>query len=122
MFDRSTPWKLSTALAAFVACLTAARLGYADSPSPSLPQGCSSGEIVVSRGSNQFACVSPRTALGLDSCNAEDFVVADSSGRFTCVRPSTSSWGIEGLLPDCSSGYGLVSEGFGKWRCVDPMR
>jgi hypothetical protein len=113
------PWTLVALATAGVAV---ARLGHADSPSPSLPTSCSTGEIVVSAGSGRFDCVSPRQALGLDRCSAEEFVVADTSGRFACVRPSTTAWGVEALLPDCPTGHTLVSEGFGKWKCVDPLR
>lgn len=82
-----------------------------------LPTDCSSGDLVVYE-SGQFVCRSPRRALALSSCNSGDFVVWNGS-ELHCEHASSTSWGARNLLPDCSSGNHLVSEGFGRWRCVD---
>lgn len=115
-------WKIAAIVAACAAVGSLASTVLAETPAPSLPSSCSSGEIVVSEGSGRFACEPVLEALGLRSCNTGDFVTVTSSGRLQCVRPSSTPWGIQGLLPDCSSGSTLVSEGFGKWRCVEAPR
>lgn len=89
--------------------------------SPSLPSGCSSGQLVVAEGEGRFACRPASRALQLAGCESGDFVVAGASGELRCERPSRTSWGARALLPECSSGASLVSEGFGRWRCVDEV-
>ncbi len=89
--------------------------------SSSLPAGCSAGQVVVAEGDGRFACRPPSRALQLAGCDAGDFVVSGSSGELRCERPSRTSWGARALLPECSSGASLVSEGFGRWRCVDEV-
>ena len=88
---------------------------------PSLPAGCSAGQIVVSEGDGQFVCRSPGRALQLAGCSSGDFVVSGHNNELRCERPSSTSWGVRNLLPDCSSGAMLVSEGFGRWRCVESI-
>lgn len=109
-----------TVVAVTVALASASGVVFAESPQPSLPMSCSSGDIVVAKGSNTFACVSPQEVLRVRGCSDDDFVVVDSNGRLECMRPSSTSWGVRALLPDCSSGEMLISEGFGRWKCVDP--
>ena len=86
---------------------------------PSLPDDCWSGEIVVSSGHGEFECRSLLETLRLSGCRDGDFVTTDGSGALECERPSTWSSGARGLLPECSSGQTLVSEGFGRWACAD---
>jgi len=88
---------------------------------PSLPAGCSSGQLVVAEGDGQFVCRPASRALQLAGCDAGDFVVSGGSGELRCERPSRTSWGARALLPECSSGASLVSEGFGRWRCADDV-
>ncbi|NMC70905.1 MAG: hypothetical protein GYA57_12695 [Myxococcales bacterium] len=85
---------------------------------PQLPTGCWSGQVVVAASSGRFACVDLREALRLSGCNDGDFLTWDSSGHLACTRPNVFSSGSRGLLPECSSGEILVSEGFGRWRCA----
>ena len=80
---------------------------------------CYSGELLVSKGQGQFECVSPSRALALSNCQSGDFVTSTGS-ELKCDRPQNMSWNIKALLPSCSSGQVLVSEGFGSWRCVTP--
>jgi hypothetical protein len=103
-----------------LALLTIARSGRADTPVMPVPGGCDRGDVVIATGSSTFECVAPKDLLGLRGCDDGEFVGIDSSGAFQCVGASTTPWGIRGLLPDCSSGATLVSEGFGRWKCVDP--
>jgi hypothetical protein len=119
-----TRWGTVLAVAAFrpLGLLFAAGRGEAQSRAPSLPSDCSSGEFVVSRGGGEFRCVPGSEALRLSGCDAGDFVGMGSSGRMECISPSSTSWDVRGLLPDCSSGQMLVSEGFGRWRCTEAAR
>jgi hypothetical protein len=86
---------------------------------PSLPTNCSDGDIIVAEGTRGFRCRSPRQALRIAGCNQGDFIVTDSSGELRCERASRTSWGARNLLPECSSGNHLESEGFGRWRCIE---
>jgi hypothetical protein len=85
---------------------------------PSLPTDCSSGEVVAARSGGGFECVELRELLRLSSCNDGDFVTWDSSGHLECSRPTSFSSGAQALLPQCSSGQILVSEGYSGWRCA----
>ncbi|MEZ4393836.1 MAG: hypothetical protein R3A48_22415 [Polyangiales bacterium] len=85
----------------------------------SLPTGCSDGELVVADGSRGFRCRPIRQALRLAGCDRGDFIVADSGGELRCEAPSRTPWGARHLLPECSSGSHLESEGFGRWRCAE---
>lgn len=86
-----------------------------------LSSSCSDGDIVVADGGSRLRCVDPDD-LRLRSCDDDELLGTDSSGRLRCVGPSSTPWGVRGLLPDCSSGDTLVSEGFGRWRCQSPSR
>lgn len=110
-----------TVAAVCLAIISFSRNTLADSPSE-LPTSCSSGDVVAYDGGGRFKCVAVRELLHLDGCSSGEFVVAGSGGRLECRAPSSTPWGIKGLLPDCSSGSTLVSEGFGAWKCVAPPR
>lgn len=94
-------------------------LANADTPLASIPNDCSSGSLLVSQGSGSFACVSPNRALQLSGCRDGDFVTT-SNGELVCQGISSTTWSVKALLPNCSSGQILQSEGFGNWRCVSP--
>jgi hypothetical protein len=83
---------------------------------------CNRGDVVIA-GDGELVCVSPDDLRfrGL-SCSEGQFLSLDTWGELRCVGPSTSSSGARGLLPECSSGETLVSEGFGRWRCQSPSR
>lgn len=68
------------------------------SPVP-LPE-CRSGELLVSTGSS-YRCASLTSLL---------------------EKQRSSGWGAENVLPTCSSGNFLQSEGSGRWRCVEAER
>lgn len=105
------------------ACALAAMSHRAEAQTaPALPTSCSRGELVVYDGGGRFTCESVNDVLRLSGCSSGDFVTAASGGGLRCVRPSNVSWDVRGLLPDCSSGSTLVSEGFGRWRCEAPRR
>ena len=97
---------------------------FMDEPSTALAQArgvsiegsCDRGDLLVFDGSDRARCVDP-DELEFNTCDSGEVMGTDSSGHLRCVGPSTSSWGIRGLLPNCSSGDTLVSEGFGSWRC-----
>jgi hypothetical protein len=68
------------------------------------------------------------TAPQLPECASGDLIVSTGSG-YRCAtlgalleKQRGSGWGAENVLPTCSSGEFLQSEGFGKWRCLDPER
>lgn len=86
---------------------------------PQFPARCDAGELLVAASFGRFECRPPSRALALAGCDAGDFVVAGRGGELRCERPGNASHGLRGLLPDCTSGEVLVSEGFGRWRCVD---
>ncbi|MBN1772999.1 MAG: hypothetical protein JXB32_17145 [Deltaproteobacteria bacterium] len=86
---------------------------------PQLPTGCWSGEVVVARSGGGFECQDLREYLHLSGCNDGDFVTWSSNGHLSCTRPNWTSSGSRGLLPECSSGEIVVSEGFGRWRCAN---
>ncbi|HSN92375.1 MAG TPA: hypothetical protein VLS93_14180 [Anaeromyxobacteraceae bacterium] len=92
----------------------------AQSPAPVLPSGCKDGEVVVSRGQGGFACADLRELLGLRRCSKDDFLAVDAFGRIECVTPSDVGRGSRALLPRCSRGETLVSEGLGGWSCARP--
>jgi hypothetical protein len=73
--------------------------------------------LVVAQGEDRFACVEPRAALALSGCHDGDFVTMDAFGRLRCQSISTSST-TKALLPNCSSGQFLQSDGGGSWKCV----
>lgn len=66
------------------------------SPSVSVPK-CSAGALLVSTGE------------GYECKRLEELLKAKRG----------SGWGIELVLPECSSSQLLESEGFGRWKCVD---
>jgi hypothetical protein len=86
---------------------------------PKLPDDCWSGQVVVAQPGGGFDCVDLRSALGLSSCNDGDFITWDSSGHFECTRANEFSTGSRNLLPQCSSGQILVSEGYSGWACAN---
>jgi len=89
-----------------------------DRTPPQLPDDCWSGEIVVATGGGRdFDCVPIREALKLSGCDSGDFVTVNSSGNLACEGPDQFGSSVRALLPDCSSGSTLVSEGFGRWSC-----
>ncbi len=65
-------------------------------------------------------------SMQLPKCEQGALLVSTGDG-YACKRlaevfkaaRSTSSWGAEFVLPECSSGQLLESEGFGRWKCVD---
>lgn len=87
----------------------------------SLSSSCSTGDLVVFDGSDRLRCIDPED-VELRRCDSNEVLGTDSSGHVRCVGPSSTPWGAEGLLPSCSSGDTLVSEGFGRWRCQSPAR
>ncbi len=107
-------WLLVPALV--LGCLVLTTAAPADPPPP-LPTNCSSGDLLVASSGGRFECRNPDEALRLSGCSTGDFVTTDY-GRLKCVSPSTTPWGAKALLPDCSSGSRLQSEGFGRWKCV----
>lgn len=68
--------------------------------------------------------VSPSTTV--PKCDAGELLVSTGDG-YACKRlqdvfkagRASAPWGAEYLLPECSSGQLLESEGFGRWKCVD---
>lgn len=61
----------------------------------------------------------------LPQCRSGELIVATDQG-YRCASLESlmkdmrgSSWGTEFVMPTCSSGQLLQSEGFGKWRCLD---
>jgi hypothetical protein len=86
---------------------------------PELPDDCWSGEIVVAESGGEFDCMPLRDALRMSGCDDGDFLTYDSSGGIECTSRSQFSSGARDLLPQCSSGQILVSEGYGGWRCAD---
>lgn len=110
----------AVAALALLALSPFARTALAQPPrAPQLPTGCNAGELVVAGSFGRFECRPPSRALQLSGCDAGDFVVAGRGGELRCERPGSASHGIRGLLPECSSGEALLSEGFGRWRCVE---
>jgi len=84
---------------------------------PTIPS-CPLDSLLVSQGNSTFACVAPDHALKLSGCRDGDFLTT-SGGQLRCKGISGSS-STKALLPDCSSGQVLQSEGSGSWRCVSP--
>jgi hypothetical protein len=82
---------------------------------------CNRGDVLVYSGTNRTQCI-PAGRLELLQCREQDVVGTDTWGPLRCTSPSTTSSGARGLLPECSSGETLVSEGFGRWRCQSPSR
>ncbi len=118
---KGTPrtWVVATISAALAAGFVTIGTVGAQPRVPPLP-GCDSDGIVVSR-NGKLVCERTQPALGLAFCNDGDHVVTDAFGRLRCERPgATSSGPARGLLPSCSTGEVLVSEGGGAWRCRPP--
>jgi hypothetical protein len=92
----------------------------AEDRQPQLPNDCWSGEIVVAESGGEFDCMPLRDALHMSGCDDGDFLTYDASGGIDCTSPSQFSSGARDLLPQCSSGQILVSEGYSGWRCADP--
>jgi hypothetical protein len=103
--------------AAVVLTVASPRALEAQQRAGTLPSNCSAGELVVADSFGQFRCRPPGRALQLSGCNSGDFVSINSSGELSCTRPSSFSSGARNLLPSCSSGESLQSEGYGSWRC-----
>ena len=80
---------------------------------------CSRGEVMVFEDASHLRCVDA-AALRPIQCADHEFLGTDGWGRLRCVGPSRTSWGARGLLPVCSSGEIVVSEGFGRWGCSAP--
>ena len=114
-------------------------LESASAQSSVLPADCEDGELVVARANGRLACERPREALGLiTSCSVGDIVVVDSFNQLRCasaksllptcssgeslVSEGSSGWKCSqaGALPSCSSGEMIVAEGSNRWRCVRP--
>lgn len=123
-------WKMHPALLVLVGALTgvlADRLldahgsALAQARGLTLSGSCDSGDVVVSDGGDRVRCVEP-DEIDLVRCDDDEVLGTDTWGHLRCVGPSSSSWGVRGLLPSCSSGDTLVSEGFGSWRCQSPSR
>lgn len=81
-----------------------------------LSGSCSRGEVLVAGSSGRFHCEELQSLL--PRCDDGE-LLSNRDGRLRCVGGDQSEWGVEGLLPHCSSGAILVSEGFGRWRCED---
>ena len=107
-------------LAALVTLLLAGgpqRPVSADEDALRLPDDCSGGDIVVYEGFDEFECVSPFEALKLSSCDSGDFITVEY-GSFKCIGREEYASASHALLPSCSSGETLVSEGSGQWDCA----
>ena len=89
----------------------------ADEEALRLPSNCSSGELVVYEGFDRFQCMTPFEALKLSNCDSGDFITVEY-GSLKCVSREESASASHALLPSCSSGETLVSEGFGEWDCA----
>ncbi|MBI5491291.1 MAG: hypothetical protein HY905_28435 [Deltaproteobacteria bacterium] len=89
----------------------------ADEDERQLPGDCSDGELVVYDGFDRFKCVSPFEALHLSNCDSGDFVTVEY-GSLKCISREETASASHALLPSCSSGETLVSEGFGEWDCA----
>lgn len=111
---------LALVAAAFLGALAARTLdafpAAAQSRGLTFSGSCDRGDVVVFDDGSHLRCADA-DELELLACDSDELLGTDSSGRLRCVGPSTSSWGARGLLPSCSSGDTLVSEGFGSWRC-----
>jgi hypothetical protein len=110
------PLLIVTALATLLLAGGLQRPVSADEDERRLPDDCSSGEIVV-YAYGEFECVSVSEALHLSDCSAGDFLTVEY-GTFKCVGREDSASSAHALLPRCSSGEILVSEGFGEWGCA----
>lgn len=114
--------KLETRVAAMLGLALVAILGSAAAGQgsvPTLPESCRDGEVVVSGGAGRFECVELGDLLRTRSCSSGDLVTVGAFGALECISPSRVDLGArERLLPDCSSGEALVSEGFGRWGCA----
>ena len=89
----------------------------ADEEEIRLPTNCSSGELVVYEGFHRFECLTPFEALKLSNCDSGDFITVEY-GSLKCVGREEYASASHALLPSCSSGETLVSEGFGQWDCA----
>jgi hypothetical protein len=116
----STTLRIVLFVAALALVLVAGReTAVSADDAPQLPTGCWSGEVVVARSGGGFECQDLREYLGLSGCNDGDFVTWDSSGHLECTRSNAFSTGSRNLLPQCSSGQILVSEGYSGWACAN---
>lgn len=88
----------------------------AQSKPAGLPK-CDGKKLIVSN-NGQFECASLNEVLKAIDCNG--VLRFSSSDGLRCAKATSNSWGAELLLPDCSSGTVLQSEGFGRWKCVEP--
>jgi hypothetical protein len=68
------------------------------------------------------------TPISLPECPSGDLLVSTGAG-YRCAtmqslleKQRASGWGAENVLPTCSTGEFLQSEGFGRWRCFEPQR
>ena len=89
----------------------------ADEDELRLPDDCSGGEIVVYEGFHRFQCLTPFEALKLSGCDTGDFITVEY-GSLKCIGREEYASASHALLPSCSSGQTLVSEGFGEWDCA----
>lgn len=78
---------------------------------------CEAHKLLVSAADGQFMCASLEDVLSATGCAG--VLRYTRSDGLKCLKGSSSSWGAELLLPECSSGALLVSEGFGRWKCVE---
>lgn len=87
-------------------------------PARALPTDCSPGMLVVAQRDGRFGCVEPSKALALTSCREGDFITVNAFGDLRCQGIALSGGSTKALLPSCSSGQVLRSDGGGSWRCV----
>jgi hypothetical protein len=78
---------------------------------------CEPRKLLVAGANGQLECASLADVLKAQDCTG--VLTFSSSDGLKCLRPSTTSWNAELLLPDCSSGLALLSDGFGRWKCVE---
>jgi hypothetical protein len=78
---------------------------------------CEPKKLLVAGANGQLECASLNEVLKAQDCTG---VLTFSNGDgLKCLKPSTTSWSAELLLPDCSAGLVLLSDGFGRWKCVE---
>lgn len=88
----------------------------AQSRPPALPK-CEPRRMLVTSSSGQWECATLEELLSARGCSG--VLQYTSSDGLKCLRPESSSSVAELLLPTCSSGLLLASEGFGRWRCIE---
>ena len=85
-----------------------------------MPSGCTEGQLLAYGPNGRLTCRPAREVLQLAGCTAGDFVMAGPEGELRCERPSSTLFGApRDPLPRCPAGASLVSEGAGRWRCVE---